>query len=150
MVWQICNTTVYIDADNSDQQTNDWGYDNIISYTDSCSSLWLVKDATDINVIDETLQSVIIDYRLQQNYPNPFNPATIIKYQLPAGSHVTLKIYDLLGREVATLVNEERPTGSYEIEFSAIGGATNLSRGIHFYKLQAGAFVETKKMILLR
>ena len=92
---------------------------------------------------------------LEQNYPNPFNPSTIIKYTIPSitfsdnaieGSRVQLKVYDVLGNLVATLVNDEKPAGFYEVEF----GASNLSSGIYFYKLTAGSFVETKKMILLR
>jgi len=83
---------------------------------------------------------------LHQNYPNPFNPSTKISWQSPVGSHQILKIYDMLGKEVATLVDEYLPAGTYETEFSADG----LSSGIYFYKLQAGSFVETKKMILLR
>jgi hypothetical protein len=83
---------------------------------------------------------------LEQNFPNPFNPSTTIKYSIPKSSLVVLKIYDVLGNEVATLVNNEKPVGSYEVEFNA----TDLSSGIYFYKLQAGSFVATKKMILLR
>lgn len=85
-------------------------------------------------------------FGLSQNYPNPFNPGTLIKYQLPANSQVTIKVYNILGDEVATIVNEEKPAGSYEIKFDA----SQLSSGVYFYKLQAGSFVETKKMILLK
>lgn len=83
---------------------------------------------------------------LHQNYPNPFNPTTKISWQSPIGSHQTLKVYDLLGNEIATLVDEEKPVGVYEINFNA----SNLASGIYFYKIQAGSFVQTKKMILLR
>ena len=86
------------------------------------------------------------NYFLKQNYPNPFNPSTKISYSIPAISFITLKVYDLLGNEVATLVNEEKPSGTYEVEFSAIG----LTSGIYFYKLTAGNFSETKKMILMK
>jgi len=86
------------------------------------------------------------EYELTQNYPNPFNPSTKISWQSPVSSHQTLKVYDVLGNEVATLVNEEKPVGSYEVNFNANG----LSSGIYFYKLQSGSFVETKKMILLK
>jgi hypothetical protein len=82
---------------------------------------------------------------LQQNYPNPFNPSTSIQYAISSTQFVTLKVYDLLGREVATLVNEEKPAGSYNVEFRMQN--LELSSGIYFYKLQAGDFVETKKMI---
>jgi len=85
-------------------------------------------------------------YLLKQNYPNPFNPSTIISWQLPESKFVTLKIYDVLGNEVASLVNEEKPAGNYEVEFNA----TNLSSGIYYYKLVAGNFIDVKKMILLK
>lgn len=80
---------------------------------------------------------------LNQNYPNPFNPSTSIQYQIAGISQVTLKVYDVLGNEVATLVNEAKPAGSYEVNFNA----SKLSSGIYFYKLQAGTFLKTKKMI---
>jgi hypothetical protein len=85
-------------------------------------------------------------YNLEQNYPNPFNPNTTINYQIPELSFVTLKVYDVLGSEITTLVNEEKPVGSYEVEFDA----TILSSGVYFYRLQAGSFVETKKMVLMK
>jgi len=83
---------------------------------------------------------------LVQNYPNPFNPTTTIKYQIPELSLVTIKVYDVLGNEIATLVNQEKPIGSYEVKFNAIG----IPSGIYYYRLQASSFVETKKMVLLR
>ncbi|HSW54268.1 MAG TPA: choice-of-anchor Q domain-containing protein [Ignavibacteriaceae bacterium] len=92
-------------------------------------------------------------FKLEQNYPNPFNPSTRIEYQVPSISQVTLKIYDVLGNEVATLVNEEKPSGSYEVEFNAnshSGNVRNLASGIYFYQLKAGELIQTKKMILLK
>jgi hypothetical protein len=86
------------------------------------------------------------EFVLYQNYPNPFNPNTLISYQLPVTSDVTLKVYDVLGNEIATLVNEEKPAGEYEVEFNA----SSLSSGMYLYKLQAGTFVQTKKMILTK
>jgi hypothetical protein len=86
------------------------------------------------------------EYRIGTNYPNPFNPTTKIKYQIPELSFVTLKVFDVLGSEVATLVNEEKLIGNYEIEFDA----QELTSGIYFYELQAGSFVETKKMVLMK
>ena len=83
---------------------------------------------------------------MSQNYPNPFNPSTKIKWQSPVTGHQTLKVLDLLGNEVATLVDEYKEAGKYEVSFDA----SQLSSGIYFYKLTAGSFVETKKMILLR
>jgi len=87
-----------------------------------------------------------LTFALGQNYPNPFNPATKITYTLPQKNYVALKIYDVLGKEVATLVNEEKPTGIYEVEFNA----AKLPSGIYFYRIQAGNFVETKKMVVMK
>jgi len=96
------------------------------------------------------------EYNLFANYPNPFNPSTKINFAVPRNGFVNLTIYDVLGNEVATLVNEEKAAGSYEIEFSTIGGSAsgrnvlNLPSGIYFYRLEAGTFVQTKKMILMK
>ncbi|MDP2363650.1 MAG: YCF48-related protein, partial [Ignavibacteria bacterium] len=101
-------------------------------------------------------------FLLQQNYPNPFNPSTKISWQSPVGSWQTLKVYDILGNEVATLVNEYRDAGSYEVDFTVVETlrATSLpsgistkggyASGVYFYRLQSGSFIETKKMILLK
>ncbi len=105
----------------------------------------------------EVYISAPLVFSLEQNYPNPFNPTTKIKYRIPlsppllkgeseAGGFITLKVYDVLGNEVATLVNEAKQVGSYEFEFDG----NELTSGIYFYKLQAGSFAETKKMILLK
>lgn len=90
-------------------------------------------------------------FYLYQNYPNPFNPITKIKFQIPDFGFVSLKIYDLLGEEIATLVNEELPAGEYEAEFSAKDGdGFNLSSGIYFYQLRVGMLNQTRKMILAK
>ncbi len=86
------------------------------------------------------------EFSLEQNFPNPFNPITRIHYQITQTSIVTLKVYDVLGNEVTTLVNEEKTSGSYEIEFSG----NDLPSGVYFYQLQAGSFVETNKMVLIK
>jgi len=86
------------------------------------------------------------EYILFQNYPNPFNPNTVIQYQIPEISFVTITVYDLLGREVAILINEEKPAGNYKINFSAY----DLTSGVYYYKIKAGNFTQTKKMILLK
>ena len=86
------------------------------------------------------------EFALSQNYPNPFNPSTKISYSIPFFSNVIIKVFDVLGNEIETLVNEEKSVGNYEVEFNA----SNLSSGVYFYQLQAGTFIETKKMVLLR
>ena len=83
---------------------------------------------------------------LFQNYPNPFNPATQISYALSASGFVSLKVYDVLGKEVATLVNELKEAGSYEVKFDAL----KLSSGIYFYRITAGSFIQTKKMVVAK
>jgi hypothetical protein len=97
---------------------------------------------------DEVLvdNSVPVDYALHQNYPNPFNPVTTISYSLPLKSQVDLVIHNLLGEKVIQLVNEEKEVGKHSIEFNA----TSLPSGVYFYRLQAGSFVETKKMVLMK
>jgi len=103
------------------------------------------------------------EFALYQNYPNPFNPSTTVRYSIPTSpqsqgeigtglalSVVTLKIYDLLGNEVATLVNEQQYPGTYEVEFNLNAGNKNLTSGVYFYRLKAGDFTETKKCILLK
>jgi hypothetical protein len=107
--------------------------------------IWTVP--IEISSVDvEQTSEIISEFRLEQNYPNPFNPTTTWSFVIGQRSLVSLKVYDVLGNEVATLINDEKPSGSYEIEFNA----TDLSSGIYFYQLQAGSFVDTKKMILLR
>ena len=95
-----------------------------------------------------------LEFSLYQNYPNPFNPSTKISWQSPIGSRQTLKVYDVLGNEVATLVDEYREAGSYEVEFSARGGqavgSSQLASGVYYYQLRAGDFIQTRKMILIR
>ena len=86
------------------------------------------------------------NFSLEQNYPNPFNPTTAISYQITAFSHVMLKVYDLLGREVATLVDEMKQPGRYEVKFNG----SNISSGTYFYRLQAGDFISTKKLVLMK
>jgi hypothetical protein len=91
-------------------------------------------------------QNFLYDFNLAQNYPNPFNPVTTIHYSVPHRSNVTLKVYDILGNEVAALVNEEKERGVYTVNFDA----SHLASGMYLYRLQAGSFVETKKMILIK
>ena len=87
-----------------------------------------------------------VAFRLHQNYPNPFNPSTIIKYELHKSSMVTLSVYDMLGREVSVPVNERRDAGVHEVTFDGSG----LASGVYFYRLQAGGFVQSKRLVLLK
>jgi hypothetical protein len=95
------------------------------------------------NVNDEANPT---EFNLFQNYPNPFNPATIIEYSLPQKKMVTLKVFDVLGYEIATLVNEEKSAGNYTVKFDG----SKLSSGIYFYQLKAENYISTKKLILLK
>jgi hypothetical protein len=129
--------------------------DNSLAESWSASSLYgtpgylndiYTKTEIEINLIPK-------EFVLYQNYPNPFNPTTKINWQSPVGSHQTLKVYDVLGNEVATLVDEYREAGVYEVKFDA----GKISSGIYFYritihsdKLRAGVLTETKKMTLLK
>ncbi len=97
--------------------------------------------------IRESNKIEVKDFYLFQNYPNPFNPSTVISWQSPVGSHQTLKVYDVLGREIAALVNEYRPEGSYEVEFSTEGG---LPSGVYIYALRVGDYFASRKMLLLK
>jgi len=96
--------------------------------------------------VGSDVSEVVNGFMLYQNYPNPFNPTTKISWQSPVGSWQTLKIYDVLGNEIATLVNEYKPAGNYQISFDA----SELVSGIYFYMLTANGFSGTKKMILMR
>ena len=94
----------------------------------------------------EPAKNIVSNYSLSQNYPNPFNPSTLISYQLPSSGLVTIKVYNVIGKEIATLVNEFQQSGNYSKEFSANG----LTSGVYFYTIKSGNFLATKKMILLK
>lgn len=96
----------------------------------------------DENLIDLSPNS----FKLYANYPNPFNPSTKIRYAIPVAAFTVLKVYSITGKEVATLINEEKTPGVYEVNFNA----ANLSSGIYFYKLQAGSFTDVKEMVLMK
>ena len=111
------------------------------------NSLWCTCWNIPVSVkLNETTDGLPSEFTLSQNYPNPFNPTTTINYGISKLTFVELKVYDIIGREVATLINEEQDSGYYEIIFNA----SQLSSGIYFYQLKAGSFVETKKMILIK
>jgi hypothetical protein len=94
----------------------------------------------------EEVPGIATTFALQQNYPNPFNPSTKIEFTIPATSLVTMKVFNILGQEVATLVNESLNVGTHRVRFDA----TNLASGVYIYKITAGNFVSTKKMMLLK
>jgi len=132
------------------KQTTDEGYvftgfiqadifnsDVAIIKTNPDSGIVSVKDYININYSR---------FYLVQNYPNPFNPSTSVQYAISSRQFVSLKVYDVLGNEIARLVSEEKPAGNYEVEFNG----ERLTSGIYFYQLRAGEFIETKKMVLLR
>jgi hypothetical protein len=100
-----------------------------------------------VGVDNEDFENIIIDeFKLNQNFPNPFNPSTKISFQLATNEFVTLRIYDVVGQEVKTLLNSEMQKGKYDIDFNA----SKLSSGIYFYRIQAGKFIDTKKLILMK
>lgn len=131
-------------------------YDRILTLPSGESGHFEVKYIPVITTSISEQIAGVNNYKLNQNYPNPFNPTTIISYQIPKRNYVSLKVYDLLGNEIMTLVNEIKEAGSYMVEFSAAGGsasgrnAAGLAGGVYFYRIQAGNYIETKKMILLK
>jgi len=106
--------------------------------------LFAVKLSKTTDVADNII--TINSFELFQNYPNPFNPTTSINWRSPIGGHQTSKVYDVLGNEVTTLIDEYKSAGSYEVKFDASG----LNSGVYFYKLQAGSYSQTKKLVLLK
>ncbi|HEX2982563.1 MAG TPA: T9SS type A sorting domain-containing protein, partial [Ignavibacteriales bacterium] len=117
-------------------------------YDENKSNDTLTKSITvikNIGIVDE--MDIIPDvYSLSQNYPNPFNPTTVIRYGLPEAGQVELKIYDMLGREVETLVSDFRNAGMHEVKFNA----AELSSGVYIYRIKSGSFVQTKKLMLIK
>ncbi|MFX0138729.1 MAG: T9SS type A sorting domain-containing protein, partial [Candidatus Hodarchaeota archaeon] len=115
--------------------------------TSKTTDTTMVKFVYDPSVgIEDDNQEIPEGFKVYQNYPNPFNPSTKISYSVPEAGFVTLKVYDMLGREITTLVNKEKLPGTYEVPFMG----KDLSSGIYFYRIEAGKFSETKKMILLK
>jgi hypothetical protein len=104
------------------------------------------KEENTLAKTDKENLTIPTEYALEQNYPNPFNPATTIKYSIPETGDVELKVYDIIGNEVVTLVNETMSPGSYEIRFDA----SKLASGVYIYSLRAENFIQTKKMILMK
>jgi len=105
-----------------------------------------IFNLSSITSVKEIISKIPHDFNLYQNYPNPFNPSTRIRFSIPEFSHVLIKIYDILGNEITTLVDEDRPSGGYEVSFDG----SNLASGFYFYRITAGNYSETRKMILLK
>lgn len=136
--WIERGTTVYLNqGSNTIQMELFWGW----MYLD-----YLAVPSSITNVDDENIISN--NFTLNQNYPNPFNPSTSISYSLPTNQRVSLNIYDVLGKEVVTLIDGEQKAGNYNIEFNTTN--LNLSSGVYFYQLNTGSFNQTKKMLLLK
>jgi hypothetical protein len=155
--------TILFSNDSGENWSGQGVFSNPLNAVDFISSTsgWAVGDSGTILytinggvsfIDDETTQPT--EFILSQNFPNPFNPSTVISFQLPVVSNVTLKVYDILGNEIATLVDDFKPAGRYEVEFNAAA----LPSGVYFYQLKAvdpstgsgQAFMQTRKMILLK
>jgi len=123
-------------------------YEAIVSVNDEHGAQGQLQFTVYVDFVTsvEPIPGIPTEFSLEQNYPNPFNPVTIIRYELPHSTEVNLTIYNLLGQEIEILVNEYQPAGTYEASFNALA----LPSGTYFYRLQAGKFVQTKKMVLLK
>ena len=160
---QVCYQTVKTQLVDHIRPINNGDINRFVSMYDALPNIPFIMKQEMLDIVTgvEDDKSIVNEFNLEQNYPNPFNPTTKIKYTIPSvtlseveGSRVTLKVYDVLGNEISTLVNEEQPAGSYEVEFSSLG----LTSGIYFYKLTAGnpstgsgqVFTGTKKMLLMK
>jgi hypothetical protein len=132
----------FIDKNAMENQTYTY---RVKAYKDSLESGYSNEASLLVGVNDEK-EEIPTEYSLNQNYPNPFNPTTTIKFALPKESLTKIIVYDLLGKEVQTLINKELKAGFHEVKFDAV----NLTNGVYFYRIQAGNFIQTKKMILMK
>ncbi|RJP72974.1 MAG: T9SS C-terminal target domain-containing protein [Ignavibacteriales bacterium] len=133
------------------------GWSGIINSTQDTTEIVLTSDSQLTALFEVATgveeENIVNTFKLEQNYPNPFNPTTQIKFTLPnvETSYMTsLRIYNILGKEIVTLINKELSAGTYDVEFSATSAGSNLSSGIYFYQLRAGDFVSTKKMLMIK
>lgn len=110
------------------------------------TGFWYVLSQNAVSGIEEGENGLPKEYKLEQNYPNPFNPSTVIKYQLPFSGQVTIKIYNVLGKEVATIIDGEKEAGYHQIEFSG----AKLASGIYIYRLETANYISVMKMILMK
>jgi hypothetical protein len=116
------------------------------SYDFSFGYYFTFTSKTIVTGVESEGSQVPVSYSLSQNYPNPFNPTTIIKYQIPNSNNVTLKVYDMLGRQVSVLVDGRMEAGVHEVKFDGSG----LASGVYFYQLQAADFLATKRLLLIK
>jgi hypothetical protein len=150
-LYQDWNSTSW---DNTDQDSAGYNSNGDISFdifqgwsgTDWVNETKYIYNYAGVTAVDNNLTTVPSHYYLSNNYPNPFNPTTNIKYSLSSGGFVTLKVYDIIGREVATLVNENQSSGNYTVRFDGSG----LSSGVYLYQLKVNNFVSTKKLVLMK
>jgi len=144
-------TIGFVEGKGTTTEPNSYSFEDLSPFTKDYTIYYRLKQvdfngkfsySKTISVEFNTLK----DFALEQNYPNPFNPSTIVKYNIQEVGLVSLKVYDVLGKEVATLVNEEKAVGNHDVTFNA----GNLPSGIYFYTIKVGKFIDTKKMILLK
>jgi len=148
--WEILN---FVQGHGTTTEEHDYIYKDNLENLDYRGKIYYRLKQVDNDGSVQYSRTVKIDYspkpddfKLEQNYPNPFNPATSIKYAIPLDTHVKLTIYDLLGNEIKTLVDGYQPAGTYSVKFDG----SNLTSGIYIYRLQAGDFVSTKRMVLIK
>jgi hypothetical protein len=136
-------------ADSGLPKTSVWSFVSKNGYLfagTADSGIWRRPLSEIITSINSNHMSAQLSFKLEQNFPNPFNPNTTIQYLIPKESFVAIKVYDVLGKEIATLLNERKSVGSYSLNFNS----SNLPSGVYFYRMQAGSFVSTKKFVLLK
>ena len=144
-------TVGFIDGKGTTTEQQKYSYFDKVEYNGNQSTNYRLKQVdfdghTSYSDIVEVKFDIPVEFILHQNYPNPFNPSTKITFALPVEEFVTLKVFDMLGKEVASLINEKKPAGTYETNFNATG----LASGVYIYKLSAGSYTSTMKMTILR
>ncbi len=132
--------------DNLPEGTYYWSVQSVDNNFNASEFADEQKIKVDYSKVDSSKFEIPTQFAIYQNYPNPFNPATEIKYSIPKTENVTLKVYDILGRQIAALVNEKKSAGNYKDEFNG----SNFSSGVYFYQIKAGNYIETRKMLLLK